>query len=124
VVRPAPATAALLLLLAQCASGPQLTRRVELAPADKVVVRMVQPPSREVTHEVRQTLCTDTVVDPQSLYSSRSADQLTKVLGTDQMQILVDALATAGFFDHARAEPVPNASSWLTVAVNGEDKTW
>ncbi len=99
------------LALAQCAAGPALDRWANLSPDDEVVVAYLQPENpKSGTPALQQTLVTNAVIDSETLYSSRDSDPLKKVVGTDTMQLMLDGMATAGFFDHATATPFGGAS--------------
>jgi hypothetical protein len=111
--------AAVLVALCQCASGPDLDRAVTLGATDRVVVVYAQP-----RREFQQTLLTNTVMDAAELYSSPNGDPLAKVLSQDGMQLLLDGLATVGFFDWARPGPLPDAASVIVVRINDDEKTW
>lgn len=113
------------VLLAQCASGPDLERHVTLTPADRVAVVFSQP-----RRNFKQSLLGAGLVDATAFYSSRDSDPLAKVLSNDGMQLLLDGLATTGFFEHARqhiggGQPdVPHALSSIHVGINDAAWTW
>lgn len=107
------------LVLAACATTPGLTRAVTIGPADPVEVVYEQAQSG-----LRQTLLTESLVPANELYSRRDGDSLAKVLSTGQMQVLLDALATYGFFDHARPGTGEGSSFRLAVRIGGREQAW
>ncbi|MHC5062712.1 MAG: hypothetical protein ACYTG5_01910 [Planctomycetota bacterium] len=115
----------LLLLLAaglcQCSSAPDLKREVTIGPDEPARVVFHQAKSSKIPKELTQTLCTDAVVrDRASFYSNPNTDQFTKVLGQDNMQLLLDGLATAGFFKSARTQVMPGSTAYLSAEVQGQ----
>ncbi|MCA8940959.1 MAG: hypothetical protein KDB80_00240 [Planctomycetes bacterium] len=113
----------LIAVLAQCSS---LDRKVALQPSDQVVVTCYQPAARgKVRHHeigaLQQSLATEPRVDEVDYYSAPQTDPLRKLVSTETMQLLLDALATAGYFEHAA--PLPAAlpdRPGLIVDVNGQ----
>lgn len=110
---------AVLIALAGCASSPSLKRAVEIQDSDPVEVIYEQAQSG-----LRQTLLTESVVPANELYSSREGDSLAKVLSTGQMQVLLDALATYGFFEHARPGTGEGSPFRLAVRIGGREQAW
>lgn len=115
----------LLLVLAsglcQCSSGPNLSRAVTIGPNEPARVVFHQAKSSKVPKDLTQTLCTDAVVsDRASFYSDPSTDQFTKVLGQNNMQLLLDGLATAGFFKSSRQQVIPGSSAYLRAEVGNQ----
>lgn len=109
-----------LVILPSCTG---LERRVTIAPEDEVVVELFQPPGgrdRAVTREIRQTLASESMYDRVEFYSARESDPLTKILETEKIQLLLDAYATAGFYDHAASRQLTAGTTTLSVAVNGD----
>ena len=87
--------------------------------ADEVVVMYLQPENQKAgTAALRQTLVTEAVVAAEEFYSSPDSDPLTKVTPTATMQLMLDGLATAGFFARA-GRTTPRDSSSLLVRYRG-----
>ncbi len=105
--------------LSACASGPSLARAVTIQDSDPVEVVYEQAQSG-----LRQTLLTESVVTASELYSSRNGDSLAKVLSTAQMQVLLDALATYGFFEHARPGAGEGSAFRLAVRIGSREQAW
>lgn len=108
-------------LLTQCAS---LDRAVTIGETDKVRIRLVQAASEKMPRPITQTLCTENLVDRDQFYNARNTDQLTKVVPAETMQILLDAFATAGYFDNAAERLTVMGSSELHVEINGKPLAW
>ncbi len=107
--------------LCQCSSAPDLQRAVTLGMDEPARVVFHQAKSSKVPKELTQTLCTDAVVrDRASFYSDPSTDQFTKVLGQENMQLLLDGLATAGFFKSARTQVLPGSTAYLRTEVGNQ----
>lgn len=106
-------------LLAGCASGPSLDRAVTITEDDPVEVVYEQYQSG-----LRQTLLTPAVVDPKELYSAPGSDPLAKALPTVDMQVVLDTLATYGFFDHAMPMAQAGAVSSLQVRIGPRQQVW
>jgi hypothetical protein len=102
-----------------CASGPDLVRVVTLEDGQPVTVRYEQYASG-----LRQTLLTEGVVAAREFYSTRESDPLAKVMSTAQMQVLLDALATHGFFDRARPLDPGDAVSSISVRIDDRELLW
>lgn len=113
------ALAAAPLLGAGCSSGPDLTRVVTIEEGQPVSVRYEQYQSG-----LRQTLLTEGVVAAHELYSARESDPLAKVMSTEQMQVLLDALATYGFFDRARTLDPGESVSSIAVRIDDRELLW
>ena len=111
--------AAVGLALCQCVSGPSLKRHVELGETDKVAVVYQQPRSN-----FSQTLLSDNIVDAQQFYSDSDSDKFSKILSAEGMQLLLDGLATVGYFDNASPVPAPDASAHLLVRINETSYSW
>lgn len=114
-------TLLLLVAFAQCSS---LDRKVTLAPTDRVAVVCFQPNTRgkAMDHDVpelRQSLVTVPEADQVEVYSQRGSDPLLKFVSTETMQLLLDALATAGYFEHATQTTRPPERLALIVEING-----
>lgn len=107
------------IALSACASSPGLTRAVTIGDSDPVEVVYEQAQSG-----LRQTLLTESVIPANELYSSREGDSLAKVLSTGQMQVLLDALATYGFFEHARPGTGEGSPFRLAVRIGGREQAW
>ena len=113
-----------LLLLGALACCSSLDRKVTLAPSDRVVVICYQPATRgkAMDHDVaklQQTLAAIPEADRVEFYSQRESDPLTKFISTEAMQLLLDAFATGGYFDHAsEMDSLPQRSA-LIVDING-----
>lgn len=107
------------MFLTACATTPSLTRAVTIGPSDAVEVVYEQAQSG-----LRQTLLTESVVPANELYSRRDGDSLAKVLSTGQMQVLLDALATYGFFDHARPGTGEGSPFRLAVRIGDREQAW
>lgn len=107
------------LLAVACASPPELKRVIELTPTSAVTVVYEQP-----RQAFRQTLQSDDRITPADFYSARDADPLAKLLSTERMQVLLDALGQKGLFDDARPEPLPGAVATLDVIVDGRSYVW
>lgn len=113
----------LLILLAfgLCQCSTNLNRNMTIDVDDRVVVIFHQPASPKVTRPLTQTLVTEPVVENrQRFYSDPGTDQLTKVLPVENMQLLLDGLATAGFFARARQQVMPGSTAYLQADFRGE----
>ncbi len=107
-----------LMILTQCAG---LDRHLTIADTDKVVVTLNQPATDKLRNTVQQTLASESVVNRDEFYSSRKTDQFTKVISTERMQLLLDGLATAGFFDHATERALLSGGTQIKLAINDRE---
>lgn len=103
--------------LIQCTS---LDRHVTLGPQDRVIVELTQPQT-DRTRSIHQTLANEAVLDKDEFYSSRGTDQFTKVVSQANMQVLLDAFATAGFFDRARSQELLANATQLKLKINDDE---
>ncbi len=110
---------AMFAVLTGCATSPNLVRAVTIQDSDPVEVAYEQAQSG-----LRQTLLTESVIKASELYSSREGDSLAKVLSTAQMQVLLDALATYGFFDHARPGSGEGSPFRIAVRIGNREQAW
>ena len=105
--------------LGACASGPNLRRVVTLQPQDDVMVRYY-----DSSNGLDQRLQNGSATEATSVYSQRGADPALKVVPDEDMQVLLDALATLGFYEHATPVVSPGAKALLAVDHNGERRVW
>ena len=102
-----------------CQSGPEIVRAVTLEPGD--AVRVVY---RDQAKGLALTLQNDSIETAQTLYSRGNADPFVKVARDADLQALLDALATYGFFQFARPVPPGGERPALLVEINNQLLTW
>lgn len=107
------------LVLCQCQSGPEIKRVVTLEPGD--VVRVVYS---DQAKGVALTLQNESIEPAETLYSRGTADPFVKVAKDEDLQLLLDALATYGFFQFARPVSPGGGRPALLVEVNDQVLTW
>ena len=107
------------LALCQCASGPEIERAVTLQLGDEVRVTY-----RDVARGVQLTLQNESIETAEALYSRGNADPAVKVARDDELQRLLDALATNRFFQIARPFASDSRRPVLSVEINGQVLTW
>ena len=107
------------LALCQCATGPEIGRVVTLQPGDEVRVAY-----RDVARGVQLTLQNESIETAEALYSRGTADSAVKVARDDDLQRLLDALATNRFFQIARPFSPDSGRPALSVEINGQVLTW
>lgn len=107
------------LALCQCATAPEVVRVVTLQPGDSV--RVVY---RDPAQGLSLTLQNEAIERPEALYSSGTANPFIKVARDDDLQGLLDALATHGFFQAARPNLLASDRPALVVEINRQILTW
>lgn len=107
------------VLLLGCASGPPLERAVTIRAGEPVRVSYEQPETG-----LRQTLQAGDEDDLRDVYSSRESDPFAKVISTEEMQVVLDALATLDYFEHALPEEQPGAVSVIRVRIGDREHAW
>lgn len=110
-------------LLGSCASGPDLRRVLTISDRDIAEFSYEQAIDGGL-RSFRQGLVNDGQIEPADYYSAPDTDPFTKVISTEQMQVLIDALAARGFFDYARASMAPGSVSRLALDLGNGRYVW
>jgi hypothetical protein len=109
-------TLAIALLAAtfcQCASGPALSREVELKAGSRTLITLQQA-------SLELTLINQSALTESQAVAARKADRNLKLIPDDQVQFLLDRLGGEQFFGMANEVADPEARSWLTVMIDGK----
>ena len=107
------------LTLCQCATAPEVVRVVTLQPGD--AVRIVY---RDPAQGLFLTLQNEAIETAEALYSRGTANPFIKVARNEDLQGLLDALATYGFFQAARRTAPDSNRPALVVEINKQMLTW
>ena len=107
------------LALCQCAAAPEVVRVVTLQPGDAVRIAY-----REPARGLSLILQNEAIETAESLYSRGTASRFIKVTRDEDLQGLLDALATHGFFQAAHPNAPASNRPALVVEINNQMLTW
>jgi hypothetical protein len=117
-----PSSWSTLLLLAACtaagcASGPQLSRALQVAEGELTTVRL-----RQVDGNLVLALQNESAGRAEQVYEALSSDPSRKVVGDADLQALLDVFAEQGLFAQAVSQVPPDARDVLSV--QSGDRSW